>query len=335
MCKKKENVPLYLFDIHTQAGDPRVQLLSKKPVVRGVGFEPTNPYGTAASGHINIGWSCFKDYLQKHYRPITAKCRYHYALRYHKLLLNEDFSTLNIVSDHTRVHILKALCVLSKFLGKYNEFKATMQKYGLKWSVNNKDDLIIARMLKPLNSASVVDWVREAQAKVPEVQAYVDLMLYTGLRPLEGIDSFNLIIRLQRDGRLCEYYDLKKQMLQHFKYREIFIRRSKKVYISFVPHELLQPIFNCKPIVRRTTYKHLEKKQLPVRFCDIREYWATYMSKFLTRPEIDFLQGRVTGSIFMINYFNPSYVSDLQTRAINASNKLLQQVKQKSYVNSN
>lgn len=64
---------------------------------------------------------------------------------------------------------MKAVCVLSKFLGKNNEFKVLMQKHGLKWSINNKADLIIARMLKPLNSASVVDWVREVHTKVPEV----------------------------------------------------------------------------------------------------------------------------------------------------------------------
>ena len=39
--------------IHTQTElqkNPRIGLLSQKSMVRGVGFEPTNPYGTAASG---------------------------------------------------------------------------------------------------------------------------------------------------------------------------------------------------------------------------------------------------------------------------------------------
>jgi len=272
-----------------------------------VGFEPTNPYGTAASGHIELNWLSFKEHLQRHYRPITAKSRYQYALRYHQLLIDADFSTLNLRSDHTRLHILKALCTLSKFLGKYNEFRSLMKKYGLKWSIDNKDDLIIARMLKPLNSASVIEWIKEVYSGVPEVKPYIDLMLFTGLRPLEGIDSCNLIIQLQKDNRLNEYYDLNQQMLQHFRYREIFIRRSKKTYISFVPYEILKPIFNCKSIVRRTFYKYLEKKRLPVRFCDIREYWATQMSRSLSRVEIDFLQGRVSGNIFMVNYFNPTY----------------------------
>jgi len=292
-------------------------------MVRGVGFEPTNPYGTAASGHMEINWLSFKEYLQRHYRPVTAKSRYQYASRYHQLLIDADFSTLNLLSDHTRLHILKALCTLSKFLGKYNEFKSLMKKYGLKWSIGNKDDLIIARMLKPLNSGSVIEWIREVCSGVPEVKPYIDLMLFTGLRPLEGMDSYNLIIQLQKEDKLDEYYDLNQQMLQHFRYRKIFIRRTKKTYISFVPYEILKPIFNCKSIVRRAFYKYLEKKHLPIRFCDIREYWATRMSKYLSRVEIDFLQGRVSGNVFMVNYFNPTYIEDLQTRTFKGARSLL------------
>jgi len=284
--------------------------------VRGVGFEPTNPYGIAASGtKYKIDWLSFKDFLQRQYRPITVKCRYDYALKYHKLLLDQDLSQLNLVTDDMRVHILKALSVLSKYLGINDRFKFLMHRYGLKWSINNKDDLIIQRMLKPLNSGSVVEWIKEVYTKIPCVKSYIDLMLCSGMRPLEGMDSFNLIHKLHNENRLNDYYNSEKQILQHFKYRSIFIRRSKKVYISFVPHDIIQRILIDKPIVPRTFYKNFEKIHLPIRFCDIREYWSTQMSKFLSRIEIDFLQGRC-GTVYMQNYFNPSYIEDLQTRTM-------------------
>lgn len=296
-------------------------------LVRGVGFEPANPYGTAASGYRlhsnNVDWESFKRFVEREYRPITARSRLQYALKYHKLLLKEDFSVLHNFSAHKRVHILKALAVLSRYLGLYMSFKLLMKQYGFNWSTNDKDDVIIARMLKPLNSASVVDWMREVYAKVPEVKPYIDFMLFAGLRPLEGIDSFNLLIRLHNENRFGEYYAADQQMLQHFKYRSIFIRRSKKVYISFVPYAILQQIFNCKSIVRRTLYKHLEKNHFSARFCDIREYWATQMSRHLSRVEIDFLQGRVSGNVFMVNYFNPTYIEDLQSRTIKGARDLL------------
>lgn len=39
------------------------------------------------------------------------------------------------------------------------------------------------------------------------------------------------------------------------------------------------------------------------------------MSKFLSRIEIDFLQGRC-GTVYMQNYFNPSYIEDLEARTM-------------------
>jgi hypothetical protein len=290
-----------------------------------VGFEPTNPCGIAASGYNGINWISFKDFLQKQYRPITVRCRYDYALKYHKLLLDQDLSPLNLVTDIMRVHILKALSALSKFLGVNDSFKFLMQKYGLKWSINNKDDLIIQRMLKPLNSGSVVEWIRQVYAKIPKAKPYVDLLLCSGMRPLEGMDSHNLIIKLDSENRLMDYYDSDRQVLQHFRYRSIFIRRSKKVYISFVPNEIPDGILTDEPIVPRTLYKNFERTPLPIRFCDIREYWSTQMSKFLSRIEIDFLQGR-WGTVYMQNYFNPTYIEDLQNRTMQGIKTIMQSI---------
>jgi hypothetical protein len=232
---------------------------------------------------------------------------------------------LYTLSFHRRLHILKALAVLSKYLGLYNDFKLLMKQYGLKWSNNDKDDIIIARMLKPLRSSSVIEWIRKVDSSVPKLKTFIDFMIYSGLRPLESIDSYNLMIKL--NSNIHEYYDRKQQMLQHFKYRSIFIRRTKKCYISFIPYEMIQKVIKSNTVIRKRLYRHLERKNLPARFCDIREYWATYMPKYLTRPEIDFLQGRVSGSVFMINYFNPSYITDLKTRTIKASKKLLRKIR--------
>jgi len=68
------------------------------------------------------------------------------------------------------------------------------------------------------------------------------------------------------------------------------------------------------------------KKKLPLRFGDIREYWATYMTRHLKEAEIDFLQGRISSSIFMRNYFNPALISDLKQRTFKGITELLQKV---------
>jgi hypothetical protein len=58
------------------------------------------------------------------------------------------------------------------------------------------------------------------------------------------------------------------------------------------------------------------------RFGDIREYYATYMTKYLSQPEIDFLQGRVSANVFMRNYFTPVLIVDLKKRTLKALRRI-------------
>jgi intergrase/recombinase len=74
-------------------------------------------------------------------------------------------------------------------------------------------------------------------------------------------------------------------------------------------------------------YKATKRKTLlKSRFGDIREYYATFMTKFLNPAEIDFLQGRVSASVFMRNYFNPVLIGDLKKRVLTRSSKLEREI---------
>jgi len=66
----------------------------------------------------------------------------------------------------------------------------------------------------------------------------------------------------------------------------------------------------------------IRRKRLQSRFGDVREYFATFMTKFLNPAEIDFLQGRVSARVFMRNYFNPALIQDLGKRALKGINEL-------------
>jgi hypothetical protein len=46
------------------------------------------------------------------------------------------------------------------------------------------------------------------------------------------------------------------------------------------------------------------------------------MTRFLSQPETDFLQDRISGSMFMRNYFNPALISDLKERVFKAIEEL-------------
>jgi hypothetical protein len=59
-----------------------------------------------------------------------------------------------------------------------------------------------------------------------------------GLRPAELVES----VRLINDVNLSKYYNPERQTLEHFRFPEIFLRRTKKAYISFVTPEILEMV---------------------------------------------------------------------------------------------
>jgi hypothetical protein len=73
-------------------------------------------------------------------------------------------------------------------------------------------------------------------------------------------------------------------------------------------------------------YKRLQLLGLRRRFGDVREFYASYSTKHLRPPEIDFVQGRMSASVFMRNYFNPAWISDLKERVLMNAKELLELV---------
>jgi hypothetical protein len=63
-----------------------------------------------------------------------------------------------------------------------------------------------------------------------------------------------------------------------------------------------------------------------MRFADVRETHATFMTKYLKDNEIDFLHGRVTSNVFMRNYFNPSLISDLKERTLHTIGEIQEKI---------
>ena len=59
-----------------------------------------------------------------------------------------------------------------------------------------------------------------------------------------------------------------------------------------------------------------------IEIWDVREYFATFMTRFLNPAEIDFLQTRVSASVFMRNYFNPALIEDLKKRVFDGLLKM-------------
>ena len=310
-------------------------------MVRGVGFEPTNPYGTGASVQAVTGitgsksgekpgddskallsvvtgqdtvadivtgkdWDSFQRYVANKYSRVHALSILSYAKKYGMLLITGDFSPLLELTPAKRRHALSALAALAKFTGQYERYKAIKKRYGITIEQNVK----IAAQLDDSSLAELAAWIREARRVLG---AYIDFLLATGMRPREAITSFNLIRELAGKGRLDGYY--REGFLEHFRFEDKFLRRSKKVYVSYCPEEVVTGVTEVDEDLtpKKINYK-LGKAGLPIRLKEIRKLWASYMTKFLSEPEINLLQGRVSKSVFMQHYFNPNYVPGLKER---------------------
>jgi intergrase/recombinase len=139
-----------------------------------------------------------------------------------------------------------------------------------------------------------------------------------GLRKQEGITAFNKIIELANHDRLNEYYNEEKGLLEHFKYKEEFLRRTKNTYISILPKSMIEQVFLSQAVSYDGLRKRLMRTKLNLRINELRDYFATFMvSHGLIKEEVDLLQGRIPPSIFIRHYWIPSF-SELKERTLKA-----------------
>ena len=265
-----------------------------------------------------VNWNEFEQWLKKDLRPKTVYDRMHSARKSYRCLLDKDLKPLLSLTKDQCAHCLNALSSLSKFLGIHDEFLQLVKKYGLKWTVRS-DDLIIARFTKSVDPDAIFNWIKQVKSKCPDLCDFMDFMAASGLRYDEAIESYNLLIGLNKQGKLDNYYDADREVLEHFRFKETFLRRTKKAFISFIPKELIEKISDNKPLNVYTVQTRVKRKAGSLKFGDIRELHGSLATKFLNPAEIDFLHGRIAATVFMRNYFNPAWISDLKERTFKAA----------------
>jgi intergrase/recombinase len=242
-------------------------------------------------------------------------------------LLAKDFSEVRDLRETLRPNVVKALSALSKFLGMYEDFKLLIKKHGLKWIGKSVDDIVIERLSKIHDPNEIFQWVKEVKQARPELSEFMDFLSATGLRLEEAIQSFNLIVKLSREDKLNSYYNVKAGCLEHFRFKDTFIRRSKKAFISFLPESMIKQVSDSYALKSKASVQQrVQKAGLKLRFSDVREAHASFMVKYLQQPEIDFLQGRISTNVFMSNYYNPKLVEDLRARVFEGIGEVLRRV---------
>jgi intergrase/recombinase len=260
---------------------------------------------------LNIEWEKYEEWLCNHLASNYARDVIRYSKRYADALTNNNASKLLMFPKDKQRLVMAALSNLSKFLGVYQQWKDTIKNNGLKWS---KVDTFESFM-KIMNNkhSDLLEWHTKASKVLKyDEKLYLKFMLLSGLRKNEGIQSFNLIISLSRNGKLADYFNEDLSMLEHYKFKQ-FLRRTKNAYITFVPKHLIMQITDSQPVSYPAIRKCLERRGFKLRIKELRSYYASFMVRHnIISEEVDLLQGRVPKSVFVRHYLkeNPKELKD-------------------------
>jgi hypothetical protein len=301
-------------------------------VVRSPRFEPGSSawqsINQGAFTEISVNWGDYEDFLKKNHCLQNTKDLVSDTRKFSWYLLTNNFSEMQKLTDALRARALRCLANFSKYLGCYEEFQKQRKAYGLSWVSVAKDDVIINRLLKTQNADDLFTWMIDAKFARPDLALLIDFMATTGLRPGEAFNSYNLIIELSKQGLLYgKYLNPQTKFLEHFRFKNTFIRRSKKAFISYAPEKIVEAIQDQEQLKSLDgTIKRLDNEKIHSRFSDLRELYASFMTQWLTPAEIDFLQGRITARIFMANYYNPQLVQGLTYRIDQGTTEILNKI---------
>jgi intergrase/recombinase len=234
-------------------------------------------------------------------------------------------SQLLLLSKDMRRIAMCSLSNLSKFLGVYDSWKQTIKTYELKWENTNSLETFLSILNTNLEETQT--WLEKAIKGLPK--EYSTVLVFdalTGLRPSEAIGSCRLITELSEKRKLDTYLDTELMMLQHFRYPQLFLRKSKNTYISFITPELLKLVIETKPSIK---YSALDTKigrlGLNIQTKQLRKVFATKLRNHLPQELVDLLQGRISQTVFMKFYYTPLLL-DTQQKTITALKPMQQQL---------
>lgn len=226
-------------------------------------------------------------------------------------MTNGNAQEMLSLPNEKRIHVMKALSSLSKFVGCYDRWRNIITNYQLKWSNDNTLDIFKNIIIDQDKSYdSMLEWLKKFINLSTIKKEYRTILIFTtltGLRPSEALESIRLI---EADNQ--EYINKKIMLLKHFRFPQYFIRRTNKAYISIVNKTIIDLARNSASL---TSYKSLISVikrynlnyNIHTKYC--RKIFATYLrNNGIEQEIIDLLQGRIPKSIFVRHYYRPDLV---------------------------
>jgi hypothetical protein len=111
------------------------------------------------------------------------------------------------------------------------------KNYQLKWSSDDNSLSGFHNVLKENGDFNdMIECMKDSIGLYPRFSNILKFNVLTGLRPAEAIESFNLLLHPEKRNE-CLSKD--RKMLEHFRFPSIFLRRTKKAFISLVNEDIL------------------------------------------------------------------------------------------------
>jgi len=256
----------------------------------------------------------------------TAEDRMRYARQYHNVLITGGAQVLVQLPPDKRIHIQKALSNLAKFTGQYDTWLQLRQRYSLKWSSGTEKLDAFERFFDSTKTLdTMLQWLREVTQALPK--PYSDFFVFCTLTGLRASECVNCIRLIKNPETFKIYYDPERQALCHFKFPDMFIRRTKAAYISLLDKQLLQI---AQDIDKTPTYDALKmvtrRRNLSMNLKYCRKIYASWLRQKagIESEIVDLLQGRVPKSVFVRHYLTPSL--DYKDKVLQALNELKQKI---------
>jgi hypothetical protein len=229
-----------------------------------------------------------------------------YAKKYGHILDTGDASQLLTLSPRNRHHALAALAALAKYQGQYDKWMHIRQRYNMKWSSGQESLQSFNRFFNPqLSLESMLQQIAKMVSKTPRIMGQtIKFASLTGLRPAEAVES----VRLSNDKEeFAKYYNPERQALEHFRFPSLFLRPTKKAYISFVTPETLDMVRHTESSSTIPSYNAItltcRRKGVYMDMSYCRKIIVSWLHKHgVSNVLIDLLQGRVGKSVLVNHY---------------------------------
>jgi len=203
---------------------------------------------------------------------------------------------------------MKALANLAKYNGLYEQWNSLRRQHKLQWSSTNTLDVFERIMNNGTSYNKMLEYVKQVLAVLPRSHADVIMVgTLTGLRPVEACNSVRLI-----HTHLSNYLNLDLFILEHFKWKDVFIRSTKKSFISVMIDRLLQIAKTADPKSYTSICAYLHKRGFPMRMNYCRKIFGTHLRYCGIESElVNLLEGRISPEIFVRHYWSPNTKQDI------------------------